>query len=244
MGILDIFKSKKGITTRRIPYQGEDNQHSRIMYETGVKFLQEDNYKEAFNLFSLCADRGHTSGKFNLALMYRNGLACDYDFTKSLNLMKEAADNGHDLAKANFVAMAAILTDPKPDFNRVAYYLANSSRGSYGLAVLFCVDYIQRHFHSYEITQLIFRVLNTTNLGDMDGEEFVHRSGIVGCEHMDVEDEHLSPNVHQMLTLMDMACTVAVQQGKPEDEIDNFKYDTYLELIKLNADAFRGVRFV
>ncbi|WP_312109003.1 tetratricopeptide repeat protein [Pantoea septica] len=244
MGILDIFKSKKGVTTRRIPYQVKENEYVRMMYDAGVKSLQEDNYKHAFDMFSICTENGHTPAKYNLALMYRNGLACDYDFTKSLNLMKEAADDGHDLAKANFVAMAAILTDANPNFNKVAYYLANSSGGCYGLAILFCVDYIQRHFHSYEITQLIFRVLNTTNLGDMDGENFVYRSGIVGYEHMDVEDEHLSPNVHQMLTLMDMACTVAVQQGKPEDEIDNFKYDTYLELIKLNADAFRGVRFV
>lgn len=244
MGFFDIFKSKKGITTRRIPYMGKQNEYARIMYETGVRLLQEDNYKEAFSMFSLCAESGHTSAKFNLALMYRNGLACDYDFTKSLNLMKEAADNGHDLAKANFVAMAAILTDPNPDFNKVAYYLANSTDGCYGLAIMFCLDYIQRHFHTYEITQLIFRVLNTTNLVDMDGENFVYRSGIVGCEHMDVEDEHLSPNVRQMLILMDMACTVAVQQGKPEEQINNFRYDTYLELIKMNADAFRGVRFV
>lgn len=239
MGFLDIFKSKKGIEMRRIPYQGKENKYARVMYETGVKFLQEDNYKEAFNLFSLCAESGHTSAKYNLALMYRNGMACEYDFIKSIDLFQEAAEAGHEGARKNYDTMMNVLMAEDMDFNDTAYYMASCGDGenSYGMAIFYASIFMQRHLNEYEIKQIIYWVIRLSR--SPQGIAFVKKTRIDASSIPTVNEGDLTPNVLYILNAMDLVSQTAVIAGKrPETELNKFNYDTYHELILLNEHLF------
>lgn len=235
MGFLDIFRSKKGVIIRQTPFKGGRDEQCKIAYEAGVKSLQDDNYRHAFDMFTLCSENGHISSKYNLALMYRNALGCDYDFDKCIHLLQEATEQGHGLAKKNLDIMIDILNDRNTDFNKIAMYLSGSSGNSYGVPIFFFVDYITKVLYEHEIREFILHEIYRSDEYAMV-DEIMAKGRIV----MSIFDkaEPLSPRCQQMLDLMDLACNTAIQLGKSENEIIRFRYHCYSEVIVRNIELF------
>ncbi|MDA9180287.1 sel1 repeat family protein [Emcibacteraceae bacterium] len=78
--------------------------HSLAQCELGMIFLcnrvgVSASYKDARKWFSLSAEQGNSSAKYNLGLIYKNGLGVNVDLVQAFIWFKEAAILDHQLAK-------------------------------------------------------------------------------------------------------------------------------------------------
>ena len=69
------------------------------LHGLGFKYLfgigVDENYKEAFRLFKLAADRGFDDSQYQIGLMFENGVDVEKDTEEAIKWYAKAADNGH-----------------------------------------------------------------------------------------------------------------------------------------------------
>jgi len=74
-----------------------------VLYEKGVKYRTQKEYKKAFDIFTQLAKKEYDKVQYDLALMYEQGLGIDKDANKSLYWLEKSAEHGNRDA-LNFLA--------------------------------------------------------------------------------------------------------------------------------------------
>lgn len=71
----------------------------------GISYKFQENYKEAFRLFTNASNQGDPQGKYELAVMYYDGKGTNVNKLAASKLFKEAADKGIQEAKIRYGSM-------------------------------------------------------------------------------------------------------------------------------------------
>lgn len=150
-----------------------NNDSANKIYEQGVESLKDTDFKMAFSSFKIAAKFGHTSATYNLALMYKNGIGCEYNYDDSLRLFKKAQLEGHQNASPhiNGLEKAKNLASDLSNFPQI---LNEASYLHDGIVLYFFYFFILDNLNEEDSISWIRYELDCASIGNELAQHYVH----------------------------------------------------------------------
>lgn len=103
-------------------------------FEAGKKAYDDQDYKNALNLFSKKAEQGDPHSQCALGLMYGHGQGVTQDYKTAVQLYTKSAHQGYSKAQYNLGVMYFMGNGVPQDETTAAYWYAKAAKQGYTLA--------------------------------------------------------------------------------------------------------------
>lgn len=104
----------------------QDKANPSSLFQKGNKFYLEENYKDAFPLFSQSAKAGHGEAQFRLGEMYVDGKGVEENHTQAFQWFSKAAESEYYPALAKLIWMYEAGVGVAKDMDKGAYWRKQS----------------------------------------------------------------------------------------------------------------------
>lgn len=150
-----------------------NNESANKIYEQGIELLKNFDFKMAFNSFKIASKYGHTSATYNLALMNKNGIGCDYSYDESLRLFKKAQAEGHQGA-SNHISGLEKAKNLSSELSNLTQIINEASYLHDGTILYFFYFFLLSNLNESDIISWIRYELDCASIGNELAQQYVN----------------------------------------------------------------------
>lgn len=113
---------------------GEYTQEDSELFDKAYKYNQEGKHKEALDIYTFLANKGHADAENNLGYMYKSGIGVVKDYEKAVKLYLKSATQDYVHAQVNVAFMYSNGYGIEKDNSKALYWLKRASENDFALA--------------------------------------------------------------------------------------------------------------
>jgi len=111
-------------------YTVEDHE----LFNKASFLIEEGNHKEAFEIYTLLAEKGHADAENNLGYMYKSGAGTKHNYQKAVELYIRSANQDYVHAQVNLAFMYGSGSGVQQDYAKALFWFKRAAEHNFPLA--------------------------------------------------------------------------------------------------------------